>query len=567
MIFLNIPVDKEIGDKIKEKEAEIKQQENITKIRELLPKTFFKNDFTVFKNNFTKTLDLAVEKSINEHIEKNWKNTKASRDFISTGLELLSITNNCVFCGQDLKSVNNLILDYKKVFSNEYKELKDLIKNKGDKFVSLDIEKELLTFKDCGIDLESEINKEKLIKSKNNIDVKIESKQQDLNLTIDFNTDVDFVDFESELSKIKSFLKVYEQKNASEKDITTLKKELKRLEVINGRYSDKTLKLCKDFKDKGEEIDKIKENISKKNNELAKKVNEVFKANKENINIYLNQMGADFKLDKFEPKIHMGLKNPHFCDYNFIFNESQKVSLTNKKTQTSIEPEDLPHFKNTLSDSDKRLLGFSFFLSKLKNDNDLDQKIIIFDDPFSSFDENRKEKTVTLLKDIENRNAKKPLQKIILTHEIGFLCLCYEKLKTENDIKVLKITYSQKEGSKLSISNIEDEFIKEDYFKKIEYIKSSADNSKNIDNALKEVRPCIEHLLKRKYYFCLDQETLNTKSITSYLEKIGNECLVKKNILDSNWHQDMHDKHPIMRLSEPEKIKKLTEFLDLIKKI
>jgi wobble nucleotide-excising tRNase len=45
-----------------------------------------------------------------------------------------------------------------------------------------------------------------------------------------------------------------------------------------------------------------------------------------------------------------------------------------------------PNFKNSLSESDKRVLAFAFFLSLLKHDEGLDKKILVFDDPFSSFE-------------------------------------------------------------------------------------------------------------------------------------------------------------------------------------
>jgi hypothetical protein len=55
-----------------------------------------------------------------------------------------------------------------------------------------------------------------------------------------------------------------------------------------------------------------------------------------------------------------------------------------------------------LSDSEKRTLAFAFFLAKLKNDDNLSQKIVILDDPFSSFDSNRREKTIQLFRDLKN---------------------------------------------------------------------------------------------------------------------------------------------------------------------
>ena len=98
----------------------------------------------------------------------------------------------------------------------------------------------------------------------------------------------------------------------------------------------------------------------------------------------------------------MTSNTPHYCDYSFVFNDTYEVKISNKQNQKDDERDGLPHFKNTLSDSEKRTLAFAFFLSQLKNDINLEKKIIILDDPFSSFDENRKEKTIQLFRDIKN---------------------------------------------------------------------------------------------------------------------------------------------------------------------
>ena len=102
-------------------------------------------------------------------------------------------------------------------------------------------------------------------------------------------------------------------------------------------------------------------------------------------------------------------------------------------------------FKETFSDSDKRLLGFAFFLSVLKNDPDLENKIIILDDPFSSFDINRKEETVKLFNSIKNINDKEPKQKIVFTHEKSFYCQLNKLITPTNgdDKKLLKLNYSE----------------------------------------------------------------------------------------------------------------------------
>ena len=52
--------------------------------------------------------------------------------------------------------------------------------------------------------------------------------------------------------------------------------------------------------------------------------------------------------------------------------------------------------KYTLSEGDKSAFAFAFFLAKLSTE-DISQKIIVFDDPISSFDQSRKNATINRL--------------------------------------------------------------------------------------------------------------------------------------------------------------------------
>ena len=70
-------------------------------------------------------------------------------------------------------------------------------------------------------------------------------------------------------------------------------------------------------------------------------------------------------------------------------------------------------FKYSLSEGDKSALALSFFLSKLNLDPELGQKIIIFDDPISSFDNTRK----TILLNELVALGKNAEQLFVLTHD------------------------------------------------------------------------------------------------------------------------------------------------------
>lgn len=563
--FLETIEDVDIDSKINETRNRIKQQENIGSLKLLISKTQLRSSFSNFKSEFTKTLDLSVEEKVNIHIDKNWKDVKASKDFLNRGLDLIKDGGGCVFCGQDLRAVEGFINDLRKVFSDEYRNLKQSINEFGDRFISIDLEKIFLEFEKYGLILNDKLDYEKLLLAKENINKKIRGKQNDLNLKLDFDNDQDFIIFLGELKKIHGLLDNIESQSASDAaTIAFLKQSLNNQELVKFRFSEEGISIFDKHGEVKKRLELKKDEIKKLNLEITEKVNNIFKENEKQINFFLKELGSNFFIENFSPKSHMGLVNTHFCDFQFMI-DNTLVNISNKARKDDPEPEDKPSFRNTLSDSDKRILAFAFYLAKLSNDTNLNSKIIVLDDPFSSFDENRKEATAKLIATLKNKNGDEPEQKIILTHDISFLCRLFNKL--DKTSKTLKINYSLKNGSTLEICDVERDFLKEDYFKDMEFIKNSIEKSININEALKKVRPCLEHILKRKYYFLLKPETIKKKSIKSYLDEIGDTCSRRQEILDENWHEDMHDCQQIIQLSDPEKIKKLKDFLELVKEI
>lgn len=472
------------------------------------------------------------------------------------------------FCGQSIKdgSAKELIFKYISFFSGSYERFKGEISNIESTFLNVDIERELLKFEKLGISLDPCIkNKEALLNSKNNIDKIVGEKNNNLNLSVNLAGNGDFLLIKNDFNEIAKYIENKKQELDQVKDSHEMEKERKMLRIKKARFSEDWIKNVLLYKNISAKVKLLSETINQKSVDVSKKVELIFDEHNVNINIFLGEMHMDFQIKKITPKEHKGAKQSHFCEYEFDFGDDVIIPASNKRSEGEQEPEDKYYFGNTLSDSDRRALAFAFFLSKLKKDANLGQKIIVFDDPFSSLDENRKPETIRLLMNIKNGNEDAPAQKIILTHDKGFLCrLCRD---FPAGMKTLKIHYSQTDGSSLQPCDVEDDFMKEDFFKDLEYIQSSIQNSTNVKNALKKARTCLEHILKRKYYFLLTPDTLKSKSVNTYLKEIGATCPVKQEILDDNWHEDMHDDHPIMQLNEPAQISKLTRLLELIREV
>lgn len=75
-----------------------------------------------------------------------------------------------------------------------------------------------------------------------------------------------------------------------------------------------------------------------------------------------------------------------------------------------------------LSEGDKSTIAFSFFLSKMEIDTKLTDKILVFDDPLSSLDRNRREITAHLISEL----SKSITQTIVLSHNESFIWELYE---------------------------------------------------------------------------------------------------------------------------------------------
>ena len=214
-------------------------------------------------------------------------------------------------------------------------------------------------------------------------------------------------------------------------------------------------------------------------------------------------------------------------------------------------------------------------MSVLKNDKDLDNKIIILDDPFSSFDINRKEETIKLFDSIKNLDNKDTKQKIVFTHEKGFYCQL-NKFIASADKKLLKLNCSiANKGTMFELVDIK-KFEADKYYCDLDYINNAIFNNANMDEALPKTRECAEYLLKAKYINTLEnyrdckdnQINFNINSVDSFLKAIDNKCAVKDELSKLELHK-FHHNQPNWKteISDTSKAQILKDFIGLIEKI
>jgi len=575
--FLELPKIENIDEKIKEIEKQIKIQSEREKINNLLDNnTISKVGFSNLKIWYSKTFDLKIEE-IENHINTNWKNPNYSKDFLKQGLDLMKPEQEkCVFCGQKIgNSAKELIENYSKLFQEEYRNLQQNINAEGDKFLRFDlinhIEKTNNEFKNLDLELNISIELLKDLKqAKQNFDLKIGNKQKDLNFIIDFENDTDFSFIENSINEIKERIQKIKNDKVGKivKSLSDLEKDKTILEITKKRFQNEWITFCDEYIQLEKDSEKIrKDRDDVKRPKLDTYSLQIFKKHKDRINYFCNEMGADFKIVDFEPLKKLKGQNER------IF----ALSFNGGKVNIDENSDNKPNFRNTLSDSDKRLLAFAFFLSHLEHDNKLDDKIIIFDDPISSFDRERKRKTINLLADVKNSEGKRPKQKIILTHEVDFF---KQLLKLEEFEKAQKLKIVTKINENIKISekgikeshfehcNIETDFPDDEILFKIEKVKRILDREDFNQKYSDDCRVILENIFKRKYYFDLKDEIASRKSIRTFSDKLfaSNQDKRTKFIrLCNDLNIELHDNSNEFSSGDHKSI--LIEFFDCLKHI
>ncbi len=558
-----------VDQKIKESENILSVDEKLSELKEQSQRSIFHTlDIDAFEELFKNKINNVFESLINQHLLENTNNLDKAKGFLDYGLKLKK-GNICPFCSQDTQQVEDFMNNLSKYFDKEYLDFKDRIEKESNLFLSFDLEKELLSFEKLGfLEIEESINKEKIEEVLKNIKLKIERKKEDLNFDCNFEGDQDFVLLKQTFSNTKALLgEVIKKQALTHPEKTTINSEVITLKLNKYRYSMEGSEFFNKYEIIESELkDKNKTKVLAQT-ALKEKVEEIFKNNLSNINTFLKELKADFQITRLQPSVDNRDKNNYLkiSEYLFEFIDIQGNSI-------SVEIE---KFKETFSDSDKRLLGFAFFLSSLKNDFDLENKIIILDDPFSSFDINRKEETIKLFDSIKNLESKEPRQKIVFTHEKSFYCQL-NKLISSNDKKLLKLNCSvANDGSMLELVDIK-KFESDKYYTDLDYINKAINTNNNLDEALPKVRECVEYLLRAKYVNTLENYrdengnpiNFNIDSINSFLKAIDNKCAVKTELLELELHK-FHHNQPQWKtdLSDTGKNKILKDFVGLIEKI
>ncbi len=201
----------------------------------------------------------------------------------------------------------------------------------------------------------------------------------------------------------------------------------------------------------------------------------------EKINEYLRYFVPHLKLTKLNKKGTRFVYYIKISDHD-VRSDSESISL-----------------KHTLSEGEKNSLAFSFFLARLSLKPDISNKLIVFDDPISSLDYNRRNVSINLLTSL----ARKSNQFILLSHDLHFVKDFSDKFQ---DCLNLKIIYDGN-TSLFASHDIKYETLT-GIFKDMSvldsFIKKGETSEFGKRDVMRCIRPAIEGFFRIKYFNYID---------------------------------------------------------------
>lgn len=225
-------------------------------------------------------------------------------------------------------------------------------------------------------------------------------------------------------------------------DPSAAEAELLRLETMKRRHDPAAVAVC----DRYTQLDAEKRDLERRKGEVRQQLEahtaRVIRPYENRINHYLDLFNAGFKIVRTDHGYPGGIAT---STYQLSISDIP-VELGDSRT-----PIDLPSFKNTLSAGDRATLALAFFLAHLEREPDLAERIVIFDDPFTSQDAFRRHQTIYEIMRAANACA----QIVVLSHHADFLQQLWQKCPIDQRA-AMQIIYHPATGSKLAAFDLDD---------------------------------------------------------------------------------------------------------------
>jgi len=502
-------------------------------------------------------------KRLREHIEQHFNFSDGEEEeWIERGVNTYlkkskdPATLNCPFCSQVLTTVVDLIKTYKTVFSEEYEKFCNgvitILNDEHQKFngcirnvesIENSVNKNLTIYQRWQAYFTEET--QKLFEQIDILSKKVyESNNNLIRLMEEFS--IKFVELISEKKK-KPFLPLKEY-HASDKLLITYKQVRKIIDQYNG-FIKLLLIEINNLKSRSQNDQLIKEseklnnkiidlNIRIKRYELADEIYKIqfLRGKKNNI---------EQEIKKLQKKLEQENKEfieQYFKDITNLFNKLGSIDfeiqttyrrrggqpvyeLIIKFANEEITFDRLPFI---FSDSDRRSLAFSIFISKLrkKSKAEIKNTIVFLDDPMTSFDDNRISQTFLEIKNL----AQSCGQLIIAANNSRFLLDTYEKLESLPDSDLIFIEIKRVDFGTVFESINDPKTRLDPHAQEIEKIERfiNGDSDVNASDVRRSLRPLLEEELRYRYSKYL--KGVSVKGLGVIIDKLKETSLINDEI-------------------------------------
>lgn len=437
--YCNLQPDPDIDIKITSKEAEIATAKSFQQIQS---KSALLNipliDFPFGIDDAVETINKSIDSISTEYLEKfnNHKNLLEmdgqEEQWIKQGYEAIK-DETCPFCTRPFDETTEIIEAYNQYFNEEYNGLLQSISSLVSDVDLYNVEALLLVVENkisdnqhliefwkvylnnspllTSISNETVEVKETFEKVKSLINIKSQNPIQS-QPTTELNSFQTLIDtLNHKLTNFNKDITAYNARIASLKtqnqpNIVQLETDLKRLKAIKKRDDITIDTLCTSLSTDMAAVNSLNTQKESKQRELDTYSSTIFTNYATRINNYLQIFAPYIEIRDFSSG-YVGSSTEPMVKYALHINGNE------------IKQEDSPIYpsvKYSLSEGDKSALAISFFLTKLELDGAIQNKIIVFDDPVSSFDLNRKSATINKLVEI----GQQANQLFVFTHNLIF---------------------------------------------------------------------------------------------------------------------------------------------------
>lgn len=400
---------------------------------------FYKSILDSSKLVLKETFEVDVEdwKIYKSHLEKHFPSEEAGRKWIEEGIEYTKDKNDCPFCGQNLNE-SIVYPDYKLIFSKEFSDFSKSIRNRLDK--SLNDLKEMnleistteifskiqaaeklfgdnfIISDDFNVHLESfdNWNKENiknLNEEREQLAAALKSKKILVNENIHFNFNITLdllnqlndycANLNENIRQMNEDIDVLKDKSVSQ-DTSILNEYEESLNNINQKIQRiREDADCKEWLKLYTEVDNLGKQRDEKDHELETSQEEYLDKYFGDINNYFGKFGG------YNYKIERGSTNKRYKEpvigVNIYFKNLDVSGIESSKL---------------FSESDRRALALAIFVAKVKNmsSEELANTILVFDDPVTSFDDDRMTPVCKSIIELSDQVK----QMFILSHQYNF---------------------------------------------------------------------------------------------------------------------------------------------------